>query len=461
MSWDALKVNLYSICNPKQWRTVPKSQLLDHGYPVYGANGQIGYYSEYNHEKPTILITCRGATCGTLNINKPFSYVTGNAMALDDLDERRTTTKFLYYALMHRRLDDVISGSAQPQITRTNLQKVYVPIPAIAEQNRIVAKVEKLLARVNAARERLAKAKEILKHFRQAVLAVACSGMLTSDWREKNPSADTADRLLGEIRLKKKEFVKEENIRKSNIHLTIENEPYDVPATWKWACLRDFTKYVTSGSRGWSKYYSEEGAYFVRSGEIKTNELKLEDAICVKLPERVEGKRALIEKGDILTTITGANVGKCALIKQEIPEAYVSQSVAVTKILDPKLSEYLYLSLLSPIAGGKDLNEMAYGVGRPVLSLPQINKIRIPLPPLKEQHEIVRRVEVLFNLADGIEKRVAVAVNRAERFTQAILAKAFRGELVPTEAELARHDGRSYEPASALLTKIKVQRKDA
>jgi type I restriction enzyme S subunit len=82
----------------------------------------------------------------------------------------------------------------------------------------------------------------------------------------------------------------------------------------------------------------------------------------------------------------------------------------------------------------------------------------VPQPPLAEQHEIVRRVEALFRLADAIEKRVALATARAEKLTQAILAKAFRGELVPTEAELARREGRGYEPASVLLERIRAER---
>lgn len=80
------------------------------------------------------------------------------------------------------------------------------------------------------------------------------------------------------------------------------------------------------------------------------------------------------------------------------------------------------------------------------------------LPPLEEQREIVRRVEALFALADKIEQRVKSATARVEKITQAILAKAFRGELVPTEAELARREGRDYEPASALLERIRTDR---
>ena len=87
-----------------------------------------------------------------------------------------------------------------------------------------------------------------------------------------------------------------------------------------------------------------------------------------------------------------------------------------------------------------------------------IKNLPTVLPPLAEQQEIVRRVEALFKLADSIEKRVAAASVRAEKLTQSILAKAFRGELVPTEAELARREGRSCEPASTLLTHIKAER---
>ena len=86
------------------------------------------------------------------------------------------------------------------------------------------------------------------------------------------------------------------------------------------------------------------------------------------------------------------------------------------------------------------------------------SKYEVLLTSLPEQLEIVRRVETLFKLADAIEKRVAAATARAEKLTQAILAKAFHGELVPTEAELARRESRSYEPASALLARIKAER---
>jgi restriction endonuclease S subunit len=98
------------------------------------------------------------------------------------------------------------------------------------------------------------------------------------------------------------------------------------------------------------------------------------------------------------------------------------------------------------------------GIAQPHFNIGAMRAKAFPLPPIVEQQEIVRRVEALFNLADSIGERVASATARVETVTQSILAKAFRGELVPTEAELARREGRDYEPASVLLEGIKEER---
>lgn len=132
-----IEVSLTEICRPRQWPTVPKSQLEESGYPVYGANGQIGFYSNYNHEHKTVLITCRGATCGTINVCEPMSYVTGNAMALDDLDENRVDLRFLTRILEGADFSKVITGVAQPQITGQSLARLKIPLPPLPQQKRI------------------------------------------------------------------------------------------------------------------------------------------------------------------------------------------------------------------------------------------------------------------------------------------------------------------------------------
>lgn len=136
-----MKIKLIDICSPKQWKTIPTDELLDDGYPVYGANGLIGYSNVYNHKDSVIAITCRGASCGSVNITPPFSYVTGNAMCLDEV-KHNIDINYLYYFLKNYNFKNIISGSAQPQITRQGLNKVYVRYYSSTKQKQIVSRLK-------------------------------------------------------------------------------------------------------------------------------------------------------------------------------------------------------------------------------------------------------------------------------------------------------------------------------
>ena len=157
-----MRKGLCEISNPKQWKTISTEMLTPNGYPVYGANGIIGYFSDYNHTEETLLITCRGATCGSLNICEPYSYVNGNAMAIDNLSEE-VDLKYLYYYLLNRGLDDVITGSAQPQIVRQSLTKVYVEYPELNEQKEIVSSLNKVEQLIFLRKQQLSKLDGLVK----------------------------------------------------------------------------------------------------------------------------------------------------------------------------------------------------------------------------------------------------------------------------------------------------------
>ena len=157
-----MKVKLTEICTPRQWKTIPTNELLDEGYPVYGANGIIGYYNEYNHENSVVTITCRGATCGTINITEPKSYITGNAMCLDNL-QSGILLEYLYYCLLHYDFRNVISGSAQPQITRQGLEKVEIGISSIEEQKKRITTLNKINVVIAARQQQLQKLDDLVK----------------------------------------------------------------------------------------------------------------------------------------------------------------------------------------------------------------------------------------------------------------------------------------------------------
>ena len=209
-------------------------------------------------------------------------------------------------------------------------------------------------------------------------------------------------------------------------------EGKELPDGWTSCYIEDLASYVTSGSRDWSKYYSSRGALFVRTENINTNRLSpLEEIARVELPASVEGKRTLISKDDLLITITGANVGKCAHVDRVIPEAYVSQSVALVRLLEPSLAGFIHKQLLAPSVDGKRtlLQESAYGIGRPVLSLADVRQVKIYLAPLGEQRRIAAKLDTTLAAVDACRQRLDGVAAILKRFRQAVLAAATSGEL--------------------------------
>lgn len=151
MEW----IRISEVCRPKQWKTISMKNLKEEGYPVYGANGIIGYYDEYTHEEDTLMITCRGATCGSINMSNEKAYINGNAMALDDLNNEIIDIKYFYYYLLGYDFADIISGSAQPQITRTNLNRLKIPVPPINIQKQIVEVLDKAQSLIDNRKEQI------------------------------------------------------------------------------------------------------------------------------------------------------------------------------------------------------------------------------------------------------------------------------------------------------------------
>lgn len=140
--WEYKKLG--EVCELYQPKTLSTKELIENGdYPVYGANGIIGRYSKYNHEKSEILMTCRGATCGTINISQPFAWINGNAMVIHPITDN-IYNAFLVYQLKGIDLSDVITGAAQPQITRQTLSPKIIGIPKYSVQLNIVSELDLL-----------------------------------------------------------------------------------------------------------------------------------------------------------------------------------------------------------------------------------------------------------------------------------------------------------------------------
>ncbi len=333
---------------------------------------------------------------------------------------------YFYMRTMKPLAEQVASGTTFLEISGTNAGKLPIVIPPTNEQRRIAAKLEQVLSLVDNCLARFEQIPSLLKRFRQSVLAAACFGRLTEDWREIH-------RPLCAI----PQPVKDE----------------ELPSGWQATTLGRLSTFVTSGSRGWAAYYSDSGPLFLRSQDINTDRLVLDGAAHVQPPAGAEGARTRIRKGDLLVTITGANVTKSAVVENEPPEAYINQHVGLVRLSEIENASYLHLWLTSPAHGRAQLLEAAYGAGKPGLNLTNLRNVAVFLPPADEQQEIVRRVIALFGIADLVAERYSQAKHHVDRLTQSILAKAFRGELVPQDP--------NDEPATALLARIQSDRQPA
>ena len=199
----------------------------------------------------------------------------------------------------------------------------------------------------------------------------------------------------------------------------------DLPDGWTWATADQLAYLITSGSRGWGDFYSDTGVLFIRAQDIKTDALNLPDAARVDVPIDAEGTRSSVSEGNILVTITGANVTKSALVPALGELAFVSQHVALMKLCMPETAAFAFNWIISPANGRKTLESWAYGAGKPGLSLEQVRALPIALPPLAEQTRIVAEVDRHLSIIREVEAEVDANLKRAQALRQATLAKAF------------------------------------
>ena len=359
---------------------------------------------------------------------------------------------FIWLKFVKPLLENMGSGSTFLEISGSRARKIPILLAPLAEQKRIVTKVEQLLARVNATRKRLAKVPEILKRFRQSVLASACSGRITADWRNGKRGIELAEALLQRIRG-----------QEAIVEVPTDEDPLELaktPEEWAWSrCeyLCEPERIITYGVIKLGPPV-KNGVRTLRSSNVRW--LFIDESHIKRISPKIAAgySRTFLKGGEILVTVRGT-LGGVSVVPPELGGANISREVAMVPLhheLDPQFFCYAIASTWSQ----NWLSEVTKGVAYTGINIRDLKRLPLPVPSFTEQREIARRVEALFKVADIIENRVAVATTQAEKLTQAILAKAFRGELVPTEAELARREGRSYEPASALLSKIEAQRKD-
>jgi type I restriction enzyme S subunit len=376
--------------------------------------------------------------------------------------------KFLLWFLLRREVVEYANhhstGVELPRISYDALASLDFLLPPLTEQNRIVGRVEDCVARVNSIRDRLSRVGAILRRFRQAVLTAAVSGRLTEDWREKDDFAGRAEKTLATIFQRREAWLKQHlgnsEARRTQTKLLSHTfsppQDVDLPEGWVWSSLQKACWLVVD-CHNKTAPYKEHGIPLVRTTNIKMGRLLLDEVKYVSEETyQYWSRRCQPQPGDILFT-REAPMGECSVIPTGTRLCMGQRMMLFRVFQDLLSSDYLSFAIQEPRFQQR-LYENAVGSGVRHLRVGDVEKLVFPVPPTAEQQEIVRRVKTLFVLADLIETRCREAQERTSKLTQSILAKAFRGELVPTEAELARREGREYEPASVLLERIRKER---
>lgn len=398
-NWAQCKLD--TICSVYQPKTISTKELVEDGrYAVYGANGEIGRYNKYNHTDSEVLITCRGATCGRINVSRPFSWINGNAMVVHP-HSNNLRKDFLYYYLTSINFAPYISGSAQPQITRVSLQPLELPLPPLAEQERIVAKIEELFAGIDAGVENLKSVKNQIALYRQSVLKSAFDGTLykTTEWNF------------------------------TSIGTVCDINPKTV--------LPDFSDDSIVSFLPMPTVEAETGAFSPETVEYKKvkkgyTKFQNNDVLFAKITPCMENGKSCV----VRDLIQGVGFG--------------STEFHVLRCHAGMLPEYVFYFVVQKAFRSKAISFMTGAVGQKRVPADYLRDCEIPVPTLAEQERIVAEIESRFERADALETAVDRALNDAEKLKQAVLKKAFSGELVPQNPD--------DEPASVLLDRIRAAR---
>ncbi|WP_217557311.1 restriction endonuclease subunit S [Vibrio metschnikovii] len=340
-------------------------------------------------------------------------------------DTQLISAKFIFYFLKTVDLSEFSRSSTVPSIRKGDVENLVLCLAPLAEQKRIVAKLDEVLAQVDTIKARLDRIPAILKRFRQSVLAAAVSGKLTEEWRGAADDFNSNNKLI--------------------------------PSSWEIRAAKDICVTVQSGSTPQNDPFNQNGTIpFLKVYNIVNQQIDFDykPQFITHETHSKKLKRSVAYPGDILMNIVGPPLGKVAILTEQYPEWNLNQAITLFRVNeDILLNRYLYFVLCEGELVRAVMPETKGSVGQVNISLSQCRDSLIPLPPKEEQKEIVRLVDQYFAFADTIEAQVKKAQARVDNLTQSILAKAFRGELVAQDP--------NDEPADKLLERIAKARTEA
>ena len=357
----------------------------------------------------SVLIAMYGATIGKLGI-LTFPATTNQACCACLPIE--ICNEYLFYFLMSQKVAFVkqSEGGAQPNISKEKIVATLMPLPSLAEQYRIVAKIKEVLPYIERYGEACSTVNSLNKAFpdllKKSILQEAVQGKLVP----QDPVDEPATVLLERIRAEKEQLIKAGKIkrdkhesvifRRDNSHyekrgseeVCIDDEiPFEIPENWTWCRLNELCKKIGAGSTptGGKAVYVSDGVKFIRSQNVYNDGLRLNDIAYITEETNSKKSGSVVKAKDILLNITGGSIGRCAIVPDNFDIANVNQHVMIIRLINPAMRQWIHAILISEYIQNL-IMDVQVGVSREGLSATKLINFLIPLPPISEQERILK-----------------------------------------------------------------------
>lgn len=402
-NWDI--VRLGELISIKSGDSLTSKEFIPGNIPVYGGNGITGYHNASNVEKGTILIGRVGFYCGCIHITESDAWATDNALIVryDKCFDQR------YLVLLLKALDlgHSTNQTAQPVVTGKIIRPIIAPIPPLAEQHRIVARVDELMAKIDeletVENELVALKKAFPGDMKASLLQAAMQGKLT----QQLPEDGSAEDLLASIKFEKDKLIAEKKIKKDSIE-ALEDVPFDIPTSWCWVRLNDIV--VKTVKRGKSPTYTTKSNTLVFAQKCNTKAGYINMELALFLDEGKLNKYPddeFMQDMDIVINSTGnGTLGRVGFFRNTdnprglriVPDSHVTvirPSSQMNAAYAMYCMKYYQPYFEKTCTGSTNQTE---------LSVDTLKNLAFPLPPLAEQKRIVEKLDKLLPLCDALKE---------------------------------------------------------
>jgi len=441
-------ISIHDVITLVSGDNLPKSKMKEGAYSVYGGGGATdNKHNDYNIDYSTIGIGRVGARCGCIFEIKSNSWITDNALYIKAYDER-FYLPYLKHFLSFSNLNQYANNAMQPVISKTRIKSITIPFIDYDKQKDIarlldnievdrdcnIVGFEEILNNVRIVDDWKRLVKEIetqqtlLKKLRQSILQEAIEGKLTASWRKENPNIESASVLLENIKAEKEELIKAKKIKKQKPLAPISEDeiPFDSPDGWVWCRLGGLMNLITDGAHH-TPTYTESGVHFLSVKDVAHGKINLSNTRYISEEEHIElTTRCHPEYGDLLLTKVGTTgIAKVVDIEKEFS---LFVSVALLKFNQTSIYNYFLENLINSPYVKKQSDNGTKGMGNKNLVIKTISNFLVSIPPLKEQKQIVRKIESLFKICDELEIHINTSKENTQRLMQSVLKEAFENK---------------------------------